>query len=101
VWWGKGSPNRPLSRESFLRNREIAFAFLSRQRVVYVQDGFVNWGFEVSLWCIFRAIHVSAIFSQWVPSTLDQSSLHGEFAKACFAAISDRSREREMSWSGS
>jgi phosphoenolpyruvate carboxykinase (ATP) len=48
VWWGKGSPNKPLSGASFAKNKAIAQDFLKSKSDIYVQDGFVNWGSEVN-----------------------------------------------------
>jgi phosphoenolpyruvate carboxykinase (ATP) len=47
VWWGKGSPNMPLTAESFAKNKNIAISYLQQQANIYIQDGFVNWGPEV------------------------------------------------------
>ena len=41
VWWGP--VNFPLERESFLRNRARARAFLNAQDLLYVIDGFAGW----------------------------------------------------------
>ena len=47
VWWGTGSPNMPLSAESFARNKALATDFFASRDDVYVVDGMVNWGEEV------------------------------------------------------
>eukprot|EP00892_Ulva_mutabilis_P004878 jgi/Ulvmu1/2762/UM014_0220.1 len=46
VWWGEQSPNQPLSADSYNVNRDIAVRYLEHSRVLFVQDGFVNWGLE-------------------------------------------------------
>ncbi len=47
VWWGP--VNFPLERESFLRNRARVRAFLNRQDLLYVIDGFAGWDPEYRL----------------------------------------------------
>ena len=47
VWWGTGSPNMPLSADSYAKNRNIATDYLKSCDDIYVQDGLVNWGPEV------------------------------------------------------
>ena len=43
IWWGKESPNKPLTPESFNKNRDIAQNFIQGSPHVFVQDGFINW----------------------------------------------------------
>lgn len=47
VWWGP--VNFPIERESFLRNRARVRAFLNRQDLLYVIDGFAGWDPEYRL----------------------------------------------------
>lgn len=49
VWWGAGSPNKPLSSEAYACNRSIALQYLAQAPRIYVQDGFVNWGSEARM----------------------------------------------------
>lgn len=49
IWWGSHSPNKPLSAESYEKNRSIALSFLEQSPTLFVQDGLVNWGNEVCL----------------------------------------------------
>jgi phosphoenolpyruvate carboxykinase (ATP) len=43
VWWGEGSPNRPIDENSFLRLRERALDYLQILDEVFVFDGYAGW----------------------------------------------------------
>lgn len=48
VWWPKndGSPNFPISEESFLVNRDRAINFLNTREKLFIVDGFAGWDEE-------------------------------------------------------
>ena len=41
IWWG--NINRPLSADSFVKNRARAIDYLNEQEHLYVVDGFAGW----------------------------------------------------------
>ena len=43
VWWGEGSPNRPIDENAFLRLRERALDYLQFLDEVFVFDGYAGW----------------------------------------------------------
>jgi ATP-dependent phosphoenolpyruvate carboxykinase len=43
VWWGEGSPNKPIDENAFLRLRERALDYLTMLDEVFVFDGYAGW----------------------------------------------------------
>merc|ERR1719195_2135709 len=73
VWWGK--VNIPLTRSSFLTNRERAVDYLNLQKRLYVIDGYGGWeeDFRVPVRVITsRAYHALFMQNMLVPPTEEE-----------------------------
>merc|ERR1712232_227939 len=86
IWWGK--VNVPLTKNSFITNRERAVDYLNTQKKLYIVDGFAGWGagwgkkYQVPIRVITsRAYHALFMQNMLVMPTMEELSQFGPNAK--------------------